>query len=71
MATYAGPEQETTQVDDTMQVLSACLGIPANPLVPILELQGRCAETQSTEPAMSVVAQIISPAIFQDILGQI
>jgi len=28
MATYAGPDQETTQVDDTMQLLLACGGIP-------------------------------------------
>jgi hypothetical protein len=58
MATYARPDQETTQVDDTMQLLSACLCIPADPLVSILELQGRCAEPQATEPAMCRANQV-------------
>ena len=58
MATYAGPDQETTQVDDTMQLLSAGLCIPADPLVSIFELQGRCAEPQSTEPAMCRADQV-------------
>ena len=58
MATYAGPDQETTQVDDTMQLLLACLCIPADPLVSILELQGGCAEPQATEPAMFRADQV-------------
>ena len=58
MATYAGPNQETTQVDDTMQLLSACWCIPADPLVSILELQGGGAEPQSTEPAMVRANQV-------------
>jgi hypothetical protein len=35
-----------------MQLLLACGGIPADPLVSSLEWQGRCAEPQAPEPAL-------------------
>ena len=58
MATYAEPNQKTAQVDDTIQVLSPRFSIPANPPVPIPELQGRCAEPQSSKPAMFRADQV-------------
>ena len=58
MASYGGSNKKTTQVDDTMQLLLACLCIPADPLVSILELQGGCAESQAAEPAMFRADQV-------------
>ena len=58
MTMYAASDQKTTQVDNAMQLLSARLRIPADPLVSILELQGGCTEPQSTEPTMFRADQI-------------
>ena len=65
MAMYAGSDQETTQVDYAMQLLSARLCIPADPLVPIFELQGGCAESQATKPTMFRADQIANLRTYQ------
>ena len=50
--------QKATETDDPMQVLLSGLAIPADPPIPVLELQGRCAKSQPPEPTVRRADQI-------------
>jgi hypothetical protein len=53
-----GPDQKTAQAQDSVQVRASLFAIPANPAIPIGQLQGRGGKTEPTQPAVCRADQI-------------
>ena len=52
MAAHRGADQEAAHADHAVQVLALLVGVPADPLVAIAQLDGRRAEPQAAKPAV-------------------
>jgi len=58
MTAHRGADQKAAHAYDTVQLLAPCLGIPADPVVPIGQLNRCRAEPQSAQPAVLGANQI-------------
>ena len=58
MTAHRGADQKAAHAHDPVQALASCLVVPADPLIPIGELDRRSSETQPPQPAVFGANQI-------------